>query len=80
MVQIKKAEKPWIESREFFGLVILIAVIGINYAYMKRLQKFGNYKFEKGLKTCMSKLKSPGELTYHQRFSAAQRVELWWQV
>lgn len=40
MVQTMKAEKPWIEeSREFFGLVILIVVIGINYAYMKRLQK-----------------------------------------
>jgi hypothetical protein len=36
MVQTMKAEKPWIEeSREFFGLMILIVVIGINWAYMK---------------------------------------------
>jgi hypothetical protein len=27
-----KAEKPWIEeSREFFGLVIILIVLGINY-------------------------------------------------
>lgn len=40
MVQTMKAEKPWIEeSREFFGLVILIVVIAINWAYMKRLKK-----------------------------------------
>ncbi|TFF40782.1 transmembrane 220 family protein [Mucilaginibacter psychrotolerans] len=40
MVQTMKAEKPWIEeSREFFGLVILIVVIGFNWAYMKRLAK-----------------------------------------
>ncbi|WP_166727613.1 transmembrane 220 family protein [Mucilaginibacter gilvus] len=40
MVQTMKAEKPWIEeSREFFGLVILIVVIAINWAYMKRLEK-----------------------------------------
>ena len=32
-----KAETPWIEdSREFFGLVILIAVLTINYLYYKR--------------------------------------------
>lgn len=38
MVQTMKAEKPWIEeSREFFGLMILIVVIGINWAYMKRV-------------------------------------------
>ena len=42
MVQTMKAEKPWIEeSREFFGLVILIVVIGINWAYMKRVEKVG---------------------------------------
>ena len=40
MVQTMKAEKPWIEeSREFFGLVILIVVIAANWAYMKRLAK-----------------------------------------
>jgi len=38
MVQTMKAEKPWIEeSREFFGLVILIVVIGINWRYSKRV-------------------------------------------
>jgi hypothetical protein len=27
-----KAEKPWIEeSREFFGLVIILIVLGINF-------------------------------------------------
>jgi hypothetical protein len=32
-----KAQKPWIEeSREFFGLLILIAVLGINLIYAKR--------------------------------------------
>ncbi len=31
-----QAEKPWIEeTREFFGLVILIAVLLINYVYAK---------------------------------------------
>lgn len=37
-----KAEKPWIEeSREFFGLLILIAVLGIDLIYAKR-QKIRN--------------------------------------
>ena len=32
-----KAEKPWIEeTREFFGLIILIAVLAIDYIYVKR--------------------------------------------
>lgn len=32
-----KAETPWIEdTREFFGLFILIAVLFINYRYTKR--------------------------------------------
>ena len=32
-----KAEKPWIEeTREFFGLVILVVVLAINYFYVKR--------------------------------------------
>ncbi len=32
-----KAEKPWIEdTREFFGLFILIVVLAINYFYAKR--------------------------------------------
>ncbi|MFT4153081.1 transmembrane 220 family protein [Parafilimonas sp.] len=35
-----KAEKPWIEeTREFFGLVILIVVLGINYIYARRRSK-----------------------------------------
>jgi hypothetical protein len=32
-----KAEKPWIEeSREFFGLLILIGVLAIDLIYVKR--------------------------------------------
>jgi hypothetical protein len=32
-----KAEQPWIEeTREFFGLIILIAVLLIDYFYQKR--------------------------------------------
>jgi len=32
-----KATKPWIEdTREFFGLVILIIVLAVNYFYAKR--------------------------------------------
>lgn len=32
-----KAEKPWIEeTREFFGLIILIVVLAVNYFYVKR--------------------------------------------
>jgi hypothetical protein len=32
-----KAEKPWIEeTREFFGLTILIVVLSINFFYSKR--------------------------------------------
>ena len=38
-----KAEKPWIEeTREFFGLVILIAVLLIDYFYAKRRVKKSN--------------------------------------
>ena len=37
LAETMKAEKPWIEeSREFFGLVILIVVLLINYIYAKR--------------------------------------------
>lgn len=37
MVQTMKAEKPWIEeSREFFGLVILIVVLAVNWIYGSR--------------------------------------------
>jgi len=32
-----KAETPWVEeTREFFGLVILIVVLLIDYAYARR--------------------------------------------
>ena len=32
-----KAEKPWIEeTREFFGLIILIVVLAIDYLYVKK--------------------------------------------
>jgi hypothetical protein len=32
IAETMKAEQPWIEeSREFFGLLILIAVLGVNY-------------------------------------------------
>lgn len=35
-----KAEKPWIEeTREFFGLVILIVVLSIDYFHAKRKRK-----------------------------------------
>jgi len=35
-----KAEQPWIEeTREFFGLVILIAVLAINYFCSKRIER-----------------------------------------
>jgi len=35
-----KASTPWIEdTREFFGLIILVVVLAINYFYAKRRQK-----------------------------------------
>jgi len=35
-----KAETPWVEeTREFFGLVIVIAVLVINYIYLSRQKK-----------------------------------------
>ncbi len=35
-----KAEQPWIEeSREFFGLAIIIAVLLVNYFYAKKRMK-----------------------------------------
>jgi hypothetical protein len=35
-----KAEQPWIEeTREFFGLIILIVVLLIDYLYGKRIKK-----------------------------------------
>ena len=35
-----KAETPWVEeSREFFGLVIMIVILAINYFYLKKYQR-----------------------------------------
>jgi hypothetical protein len=43
-----EAQKPWIEqAREFFGLVILIVVLAIDYFYAKRKMKIGVNKLEK---------------------------------
>ena len=37
IAETMKAEQPWVEeTREFFGLVILIAVLLIDYIYSKR--------------------------------------------
>lgn len=37
IAQTMKAEKPWIEdTREFFGLLILIIVLLVNYFYAKK--------------------------------------------
>ncbi|MXV51947.1 hypothetical protein GS399_13270 [Pedobacter sp. HMF7647] len=34
------ADKPWVEeTREFFGLVIVIGVLAINYVYFKKKRK-----------------------------------------
>ena len=42
IAETMKAEKPWVEeTREFFGLVILIIVLMINYFYAKRKIKKG---------------------------------------
>ena len=38
-----KAETPWVEeTREFFGLVIVITVLAVNYIYLNRLKKGGS--------------------------------------
>lgn len=40
LVQSMKATKPWIEAtREFLGLVILIAVLLVNYFYSKKKKR-----------------------------------------
>jgi len=40
LVQTMKAEKPWVEEvREFFGLVICIAVLGANWVYAIKERK-----------------------------------------
>jgi len=40
-----KASTPWIEdTREFFGLVILIIVLAVNYIYAKRKGRLGIIK------------------------------------
>jgi hypothetical protein len=37
IAETMKAQKPWIEeTREFFGLIILIVVLTINYFYAKK--------------------------------------------
>ena len=37
IAQTMKAEQPWIEeSREFFGLLLLVIILGINYFAAKR--------------------------------------------
>ncbi len=41
IAETMKAEKPWIEeAREFFGLVILIGVLVIEFLYAKRERRF----------------------------------------
>lgn len=43
LVQSMKATKPWIESaREFFGLLILVAALSINYIWLSRRNKLKN--------------------------------------
>jgi hypothetical protein len=40
LVESMKAEKPWIEeTREFFGLLICVAVLGANWVYGARLKR-----------------------------------------
>lgn len=40
IAETMKAETPWVEeTREFFGLVIVIVVLLINYIYLSRLKK-----------------------------------------
>jgi hypothetical protein len=40
IAETMKAEKPWVEeSREFFGLVIIICVLVTNYFYGKKIIK-----------------------------------------
>lgn len=43
IAQTMKATKPWIESsREFFGLLILVIVLGINYLHAKKKEKIAS--------------------------------------
>lgn len=40
IAETMKAEKPWVEeSREFFGLIIILVVMIINHIYLKRKQR-----------------------------------------
>ena len=40
IAETMKAEKPWVEeSREFFGLVIIISVLVTNYFYGRKVSK-----------------------------------------
>jgi hypothetical protein len=43
LVETMKAEKPWIEeTREFFGLLICVAVLAINWVYGERVKAKSN--------------------------------------
>lgn len=45
LAETMKAEKPWIEeSREFFGLMILIGVLLINFFYAKKQLRRRSYR------------------------------------
>jgi Transmembrane family 220, helix len=40
IAETMKAETPWVEeSREFFGLIIILVVMIINYTWLKKRQK-----------------------------------------
>ena len=40
IAETMKAETPWVEeSREFFGLVIIIVVMATNYIYLRKVKK-----------------------------------------
>jgi hypothetical protein len=40
IAETMKAETPWVEeSREFFGLVIVIGVLVVNYIYLSKVKK-----------------------------------------
>jgi hypothetical protein len=48
LVQTMKAEKPWIEeTREFFGLLILVGVLGINMFFLSRKKRIEMLRQEK---------------------------------
>jgi hypothetical protein len=48
LVQTMKAEKPWIEeTREFFGLMILVMVLTINMVWLSAKKKYESLKTSK---------------------------------